>query len=338
MSEYKISGYTTTRNVIEMDYPFEEAIRSMLDFCDEVVVVDSSDGQDGTMKKLEAMMNEDEKLFVYHVNIPWDAPNHGIYDGQTKALARSKCTGDYLWQQDVDEIAEKGIRFKIENLLSNAAAHMDEAPVICLPVVEYWGSIDKVRVDVNPWKGRISKNVPYVTHGIPRQFRKFENDLLYAHRGTDGCDYIHTETGDPIVCSNFVSKEVEEMRIAALQDPAALLQYSSWFNMIIPHLPTVYHYSWFSIESKILKFKHFWNGSWLTLYNEQKEEGWNPFFADKSLDDVSDEEIKALAKKLETETGGHIFHAPWDGRNTPSVTLESKQPTIIEAWCKRHKE
>ena len=87
----KISGYTTCRNCIEMDYPFEEAIRSMLAFCDEVVVVDSSDGKDGSMERLEAMMNEDEKLFVYHVDVPWDAPNHGIYDGQTKALARSKC-------------------------------------------------------------------------------------------------------------------------------------------------------------------------------------------------------------------------------------------------------
>jgi len=332
----KISGYTTTRNVIEMDYPFEEAIRSMLAFCDEVIVVDSSDGTDDTMKKLEALMDENEKLFVYHVDVPWDAPNHGIYDGQTKAVARSKCTCEYLWQQDVDEIAEEGIRLKIDNLLSRADAHMDEAPVICLPVVEYWGSVDKVRVDVNPWKGRISKNVSHVTHGIPTQLRKLEDGLLYAHRGTDGCDYIHSETGNPIVSSNFVTKDIDDLRRAALQDPAALLQYNNWFNMIIKHLPTVYHYSWFSVESKILKFKYHWNGSWLTLYNEQKKDGWNPFFADKSLDEVSEKEIKDLAKKLETETGGHIFHAPWDGRKTPSVTLEGNQPAIIEDWCKKH--
>lgn len=332
----KISGYTTTRNVIEMDYPFEEAIRSMLAFCDEVVVGDSSDKDDGTMAKLEEMMEEFDHLFVYHVDVPWDAPNHGIYDGQMKALARSKCTGDFLWQQDVDEIAEEGIREKIEKLLEQAAPHMDQAPVICLPVVEYWGSLDKVRVDVNPWKWRLSKNLPNITHGIPKQLRKVEDGLLYAKRGTDGCDYVDKDTGDIIPSTNFMTADVEKIRRLAVDDKEAAHKYQVWFNMMADHLPTVYHFSWFSIKSKILKFKHFWNGSWLSLYNEKKQQGWNPFFADKSLEVVSEKEIKELAKKLATETGGHIFHQPWDGRKINHVKLEVQPPEIIKDWCKRH--
>ena len=39
--------------------------------------------------------------------------------------------------------------------------------LICLPVIEYWGKNEKVRIDVNPWKWRLSKNRPYITHGIP---------------------------------------------------------------------------------------------------------------------------------------------------------------------------
>jgi len=319
-----------------MNYPFEEAIRSMLAFCDEVVVGDSSDKDDGTMAKLEELMNEFDHLFVYHVDVPWDAPNHGIYDGQMKALARSKCTGDYLWQQDVDEIAEEGIRAKLENLIEQAAEHIDKAPVMCLPVVEYWGSLDKVRVDVNPWKWRLSKNLPNITHGIPKHLRKTEDGLLYAQRGTDGCDYIDKSTGKVIVSSNFMTQDVEKMRQLAVTDEAAAKQYQMWFNMIVGHLPTVYHFSWFSIESKILKFKHFWNGSWLTLYNEKKKEDWNPFFADKSLDEVTDEEIRVLSDKLATETGGHIFHTPWQGNRTNSVTLEARPPKIILEWCKKH--
>ena len=56
----KLSGYTTTRNSVYMGYPFEESIRLHLSFCDEVVVVDSSDTEvhlnDDTMKILNDMI------------------------------------------------------------------------------------------------------------------------------------------------------------------------------------------------------------------------------------------------------------------------------------------
>jgi hypothetical protein len=321
-----------------MDYPFEESIKSLLDFCDEVVVADSSDGTDGTMEKLQKLMDKNSKLEVFHVEVPWDAPNHGIYDGVMKAVARSKCTGDYLWQMDVDEIAEPGIRPKIEDLLKQAEPFMDKAPIISLPVVEFWGSNGKVRIDVNPWKWRLSKNLPFITHGIPAQLRKEEDGLLYARHGTDGCDYVHNGTSEIVPFSNFVTAEVEQIRRAAVVDPAAALEYQNWLNMVIGHLPTVYHYSWYSIKSKILKFKHFWNGSWISLYNDKKPEGWNPFFANKTLDEVSDKEITDLALALERDCGGHVFHKPWDGTKTNHVHIETSTPKIMNQWCKRHKD
>jgi hypothetical protein len=51
----KLSGYTTVRNALSMDYPFVESIGSMLEFCDEVCVLDSSDKADGTRDVLAAM-------------------------------------------------------------------------------------------------------------------------------------------------------------------------------------------------------------------------------------------------------------------------------------------
>lgn len=336
MNKYKISGYTTTRNTIGMNYPFVESIESLLEFCDEVVVADSSDKTDGTIDALEALMDKHEKLRVVHVDVPWDAPNHGIYDGQMKAVARSKCTGEYLWQMDVDEIAEPYIRPKIDKILTEAGAFMEQCPIISLPVIEYWGSKDKIRIDVNPWKWRLSKNLPYITHGIPKHLRKIENGLLYANKGTDGCDYIHAETGEVIPFSNFVTNEVEQIRRKALLDPAAAQDYQNWFNMIVTHLPTVHHFSWFSIQNKILKFKHFWNDSWLSLYNEKKPKGWNPFFDKKTLNEVSGEEITELANKLSTETGGHIFHTPWNGSKINHITLECEIPPVVREWCKKN--
>lgn len=332
----KISGYTTTRNCHLMDYPFVESIKSHLDFCDEVIVADSSDGNDKTQEILEDLMKEYSHLTVYHVDVDWNAPNHGIYDGKMKAVARSMCEGDYLWQFDVDEIAEENIRSKIEGLLQQAGPHMNKTPIIALPVVEYWGSKDKVRIDVNPWKWRLSKNLPNITHGIPKHLRKYENGLLYAKHGCDGCEYIDSNTGAVIPFSNFQTVEVQQLQQKAKYDKNAANDYRNWFNMIVSHLPTVHHFSWYSIESKILKFKNFWNNSWLSLYNEKKPEGWNPFFENKSLKDVTEKEIKELSNRLSKETGGHIFHKPWDGSKINHVTLECDIPPIIKEWCEKH--
>lgn len=333
----KLSGYTTVRNVVEMDYPFEASIRSLAAFCDQVVVVDSSDKDDGTEARLEALMDEIPQLEVYRVEIPWNAPNHGIYDGITKAFAREQCTGDFLFQLDCDEIAEEGIRKKIENVLLHSN-FLKDVPLVAFPVVEYWGGKDKVRIDVNPWKWRLSKNDPNITHGIPASLRWEKDGLLYAKPGTDGCDYIFKDSGNVVPCLNFVTKEVEQIRVSAIRDTNAGSVYEQWFNAVTDSLPTVYHFSWWSIASKIKKYKYFWNDSWLTLYGEKnsKPEGWNPFF-DKPLSEVSDEEIENKAKILATETGGHIFHTSWNGQKTNSVVIRKSLPEVVSYWTDSHK-
>ena len=58
-----ISGYTTTKDVIDMGYPWKESIRSMLGFCDEVVVVDGG-SKDGTWEELEAWARLEPKLKI----------------------------------------------------------------------------------------------------------------------------------------------------------------------------------------------------------------------------------------------------------------------------------
>lgn len=332
----KISGYTTIRNPVEMDYPFEATIRSLADFCDEVVVVDSSDKEDGTLGRLEALMDEIPQLNIYQLDIPWNAPNHGIYDGLTKAYAREQCTGDFLWQMDADEVVEANSRNKIENVLEKTN-FLKDVPLLALPVVEYWGGIDKVRVDVNPWKWRISRNDPKITHGIPSYLRWEKDGLLYSKPGSDGCDYINKDSGLLIPCLNFITKEIDELRTKAVQDLNAASEYERWFNATVDNLPTVYHFSWWSIASKIQKYKYFWNDSWLSLYGEKsaKPEGWNPFF-DKPLNSVSDEQIKTRAKQLATETGGHIFHTAWNGQKTNSIKINKPIPECIKSWAEKH--
>ena len=60
---------------------------------------------------------------------------------------------------------------RVKNLVNQISKNMD---LIALPVTEFWGSKDKVRIDVNPWKWRLSRNRPHITHGIPASLRKFD--------------------------------------------------------------------------------------------------------------------------------------------------------------------
>jgi hypothetical protein len=185
-----ISAYTTTRNAVEMDYPFEESIRSMLQFADEVVVLDSGSGfgrSNPTGKRLLELAEQDSRISVVLTSIfDWSAPNHGIFDGQTKALARSYCKGDFLWQFDTDEIVHELDAPKVRPLIEKLN-YLQQCPIMALPVVEYWGSQGKVRADINPWKARLSRNLPDITHGIPVHLRRTFNGLDYASPGTDTC-------------------------------------------------------------------------------------------------------------------------------------------------------
>jgi len=336
----KISGYTTVRNPVEMDYPFEAAVRSLFPFCDEIVVCDTSDGKDGTEKILKGLKQEFEAIdkwanefkVVKPDFVDWSAPNHGIYDGMCKAFARDNCTGEYCFQIDADEVVAT-TREHMENMCQRLD---DETPLMALPVVEYWGSQGKVRIDVNPWKWRLSKNQDHITHGIPAGMRQEVDGLLYARPGTDGCDYVSKGFSKVIPCMHFVPPQVEQVRRQAVLDPEAVSTYEKWFNKITDRLPTVYHFSWWSVYAKMQKYRLFWNDSWQSLYNEKRPPGYNPFF-DKPLDQVSDEEMRAMAKKLEEETGGFIFHSPYDGSKTNHVTIHKPFPEIAQEWAEEHK-
>lgn len=346
----KIFGYTTTRNCVNMGYPFIESIRSHLDFCDTVVVMDSSDKDDGTQDMLDNLVEElpEGRLEVYHTDVDYTAPNHAVWDGKLKAMSREQCKGaDYLWQFDVDEAVKAGMRPLVEKFIADnfESKVTDKNIVLCsLPVVEFWGSKGKVRVDVNPWKWRLSRNLPHITHGIPINLRKREKVLGveydFAMQGTDGCDYIDKTTGHPIPCKHFLNSTIMEMKQAALQgNKKALEEYEFWFNKVTSELPSVYHYSWFSIPHKIRMWQKFWNKFWLSLYNELPNKGnmdWNPFF-DQPLSAVTPTQVNTLGTILETYTGGHIFHTRWNFTTTPHVNInESNSPSQMEEWYHRN--
>jgi len=335
----KVSAYTTTRNACSMNYPFIESITSMLGFADEVVVLDSGDGTDATLAMLKELSSKESRVKVHHTDkFDWKAPNHGIFDGQTKAMARSLCDGQFLWQFDIDEVVHELDAPKVKPLIEKLE-YLKQCPIMALPVVEYWGSTGKVRADINPWKPRLSRNLPGITHGIPAQLRRTFNGLEYASPGTDTCDYISKGSGQMMPVMNFMGSEIHNLRLMSLKNTKLLPSYETWFNLAVNELPGVFHYSWFSIERKIQQYKMFWTSFWKAMYGpdsaQNKDPNWNPFF-EVPWDQVTDQMIKDKAKELETKTGGHIFHSRWMGEQTPYVTIHRNHPEIVKDWIKTH--
>jgi len=324
-----LSGYTTTRNCISQKYPYEASINSMLEFCDEVVVMDGG-SNDGTYAHLEKWASNEPKLKVYRADMQWDSKRFAVFDGMLKAMARDACTMDYCWQMDSDEVVHEKDFENIKKIVSTFPPNVD---LLALPVVEYWGGKDKVRMDISPWKWRLSRNKKNITHGVPGNLRVQEDDGYYAKQGTDGCDYIDRNTLEPIIFANFFTPDIEMLRRQGLAQPEACKSYQDWFNKAIESLPSVYHFSWWDIERKIKTYKNYWQRHWESLFNITMEDtSENNMFFDKPWSEVSDEEISEKAKELSEKTGGWIFHSKWTGTEVPHIEVERDLPKYIKEF------
>jgi len=329
-----ISGYTTTKDCLSQEYPFEQSILSMLNFCDQVVVVDGG-STDGTWERLIEINNEYENILIHKEDRDWNSKRSAVFDGQQKAMARSLCTSDFCWQQDVDEVVHELDYEKIKSIIRQLPKGVE---LIALPVIEYWGGPEKIRMDINPWKWRLSRNLPHITHGIPASLRRFDdNGEMYSAPGSDGCDYVRSDTFVPIQFVSFYTKDVDSLRGNALRNTSALKSYQEWFKNVTDRLPSVHHYSWFDIERKIKTYSGFWSRHWQSLYNiEQEDTAENNMFFNKSWSDVTESDISSLAAELKEKMGGWVFHSKVDFSSpTPYITMDVGHPEIIKTWIER---
>jgi|GEM_PF-1720599 len=330
----RISGYTTTLNCVKQNYPFIEAVTSMLGFCDEVCIVDGG-STDGTLEKLKELSDLDHRIKLKIIERDWNDARFAVFDGLQKAEARAMCTSDFLWQMDSDEIVHEDDYARITELAKKFPKGID---LIALPVVEYWGSQDKVRVDVNPWKWRFSRNSKNIIHGIPKSHRRLDEQGRLYSAGSDGCDYIYADTFEPVPFVSFYNTEVDKARMESLlSNKNALSAYENWLNNVVQNLPGVHHYSWYDIERKIHTYKNYWSKHWTALFNQTQEDtAENNKFFGRPWSTVSNEDIKILAKKMKYELGGWVFHSLVDfSKPTPWIKLKTSSPKIMQDWTSK---
>ena len=330
-----ISGYTQAYNVMKSSYPWREAITSLLGFCDEVVVLDGG-SDDGTYEELKKWAAEDTRLVVKQLKRNWNDKRFALFNGQQKAAARTLCTKEWCWQIDIDEVVHEEDYKKVKPLLQQIPKSVK---MISLPVIEYWGGREKVRVDINPWKWRLSRNDPHITHDVNANHRRYDSEGFLYSLGSDGDDYVNTDSYQVIPDTNFYTPELHHIRIQAVEgNKTALEVYEKSINNIVSQLPGVHHYSWFDLKRKVLSYKNFWSKHWASLYNKTIEDiPENNMFFDKKWSEVSEKEINDIVEKMKNKMGGWIFHKRINfEKPTPWIKIDKSHPKIMKNWLEKH--
>lgn len=97
-----LGGNVCIRNGTLLDYPWKEAVRSLLPICDKVIVCDC-DSTDGTREQIDEWCNHEPKLIP--LNFPWTDPKGDVNWWPTWLnYAREHLPTEMHIQLDADEV------------------------------------------------------------------------------------------------------------------------------------------------------------------------------------------------------------------------------------------
>ena len=107
-----------------------------------------------------------------------------------------------------------------------------------------------------------------------------------------------------------------------------------FINSIIENMPTLHHYSWYSIKRKINDYNLLWGKHWNELFGANSDDtSENNIMFDKPWTEVTEEDMVELATLYEKELGGWIFHRPVDWSNkTTWIQKQWSHTEVMNNW------
>jgi hypothetical protein len=133
----KISGFTFIKNGDTLYIPLREAITSILPICDEFII---AMGDNSPNDKTEEIINSIQSDKIKIVNTVWDTklfPMNTEFARQTD-IAKSHCTGDWLFYIQCDEAVHENDLPKIKNACEK---YLDDKNVegFLFKYLHFWG-------------------------------------------------------------------------------------------------------------------------------------------------------------------------------------------------------
>lgn len=123
MSQASISGFTFIRNGVELGFPFEASIRSLLPLVDEFVVVVGKSNDD-TLARIHAIGSP--KIRVIETIWNERMADRGFVYAQQKMIAQFACTGDWAFYLEGDEVVHEA---ELANIRASVDKHHNNPAV-----------------------------------------------------------------------------------------------------------------------------------------------------------------------------------------------------------------
>jgi hypothetical protein len=163
----KISAFTFVKNGSLFGYPFELSIRSILPLCDEFMV-NVGASQDDTLERIRAI--DSPKIVI--TQSTWNENLHvrGFTYAQQKMIAQYKCTGDWHFYLEADEVVHEEDVEKIRDAMER---HKDDPRVEAL-VFDYYHFYGNINTYL--WSPAWYRRAPRIIRG---SIRSYAPDGLY---------------------------------------------------------------------------------------------------------------------------------------------------------------
>lgn len=195
----KISGFTMVKNAIKLYYPIRQSIESILPIVDEfVVALGDCDEDDNTEDEIRSIKSDKVKI----IHTVWDIEKYpkGTENAHQTDIARSHCTGDWLFYLQADEVVNEKylpvIQKRCEELL-----HDKKVDGLVFDYVHFWGDYDHHQTSHvwYPREIRIIRNDPDIHSWESAQsFRRIP--------GFDGKNYRQQEGTYRLKCALAYAK------------------------------------------------------------------------------------------------------------------------------------
>lgn len=183
----RISGFTMGKNAHKLFYPMRPSVESILPLVDEfVVALGDSDADDRTREELLAIGSEKIRI----IDTVWDIKKYprGMEHAHQTDIAKSYCTGDWLFYLQSDEVVHEDdlpvIRARCEELLDDR-----EVEALVFNYRHFWGDYQHIQ-DTHCWyrkEIRIIRNEPDIHSWESAQsFRRIPQFDGVNYRQQDG--------------------------------------------------------------------------------------------------------------------------------------------------------
>lgn len=180
----KISGFTFIRNGIEVDYPFLEAIQSVLPICDEFIVA-VGDSTDSTREAIVNLKSDKIKI----TDTVWDLSKRtgGVVFAEQSNIALDACTGDWAIHIQADELFHEEEVFKIKEEILRYDSDPNVEGLL-MPYYHFWGDYNHI------WTSRKAHRFEIRAFRNVKGIRSFRDSQGFR-RYTSTEAYLNGETG-----------------------------------------------------------------------------------------------------------------------------------------------